>query len=67
LDLSKTIDQHFPASGSNCALKKGDNDDNDDNDEAYKTYIKKMLDEIHQHPLKNHKKQEAAKIQLTNF
>ncbi|CAB5507250.1 hypothetical protein AZO1586I_1795 [Bathymodiolus thermophilus thioautotrophic gill symbiont] len=21
LDLSKTIDQHFPASGSNCALK----------------------------------------------
>ncbi|VVH58526.1 hypothetical protein BAZOLSSOX_1277 [uncultured Gammaproteobacteria bacterium] len=37
-----------------------DKGDNDDNDEAYKTYIKKMLDEIHQHPLKNHKKQEAA-------
>ena len=34
--------------------------DKGDNDEAYKTYIKKMLDEIHQHPLKNHKKQEAA-------
>ncbi len=34
--------------------------DKDDNDEAYKTYIKKMLDEIHQHPLKNHKKQEVA-------
>ena len=34
--------------------------DKDDNDEAYKTYMKKMLDEIHQHPLKNHKKQEAA-------
>ncbi|CAB9539091.1 hypothetical protein BROOK1789B_348 [Bathymodiolus brooksi thiotrophic gill symbiont] len=33
--------------------------DKDDNDETYKTYMKKMLDEIHQHPLKNHKKQGA--------
>lgn len=33
--------------------------DKDDNDETYKTYMKKMLNEIHQHPLKNHKKQEA--------
>jgi hypothetical protein len=34
--------------------------DKDDNDETYKTYMKKMLNEIHQHPLKNHKKQETA-------
>ena len=33
--------------------------DKDDNDETYKTYMKKILDEIHQHPLKNHKKQET--------
>ncbi len=30
----------------------------DDSDTSYQIYIKKMLDEIHQHPLKNHKKQE---------
>ncbi len=33
--------------------------DKDDKDETYKTYMKKMLNEIHQHPLKNHKKQET--------
>lgn len=34
--------------------------DKNDNDETYKTYMEKMLNEIHQHPLKNHKKQEIA-------
>ncbi|SMN00798.1 hypothetical protein SPONL_1558 [uncultured Candidatus Thioglobus sp.] len=33
------------------------NDDETDN--SYQDYMKKMLDEIHQHPLKNHKKQET--------
>ena len=30
--------------------------DNDENDTSYQDYMKKMLDEIHQHPLRNHKK-----------
>ncbi|MBA5248751.1 MAG: hypothetical protein FE834_04345 [Gammaproteobacteria bacterium] len=35
-------------------LKSDDKDDT-----SYQDYMKKMLDEIHQHPLKNHKKQET--------
>ncbi|OIR25598.1 hypothetical protein [Bathymodiolus thermophilus thioautotrophic gill symbiont] len=31
---------------------------NDEKDTSYQDYMKKMLDEIHQHPLKNHKKQD---------
>ena len=29
---------------------------NDQSDSSYQNYVKKMLDEIHQHPLRNHKK-----------
>jgi hypothetical protein len=32
----------------------------DEQDTSYQDYMKKMLDEIHQHPLKNHKKQSNA-------
>ncbi|SHN92831.1 hypothetical protein [bacterium endosymbiont of Bathymodiolus sp. 5 South] len=32
----------------------------DDSDTSYQDYMKKMLDEIHQHPLKNHKRQEKV-------
>jgi hypothetical protein len=34
--------------------------DKDDNNEAYKTYMKKMLDEIHQHPVKTKGNQAQA-------
>ena len=32
----------------------------DDSDTSYQDYMKKMLNEIHQHPLKNHKRQEKV-------
>lgn len=32
------------------------------NDTSYQDYIKKILDEIHQHPLRNYKKQESVTI-----
>jgi hypothetical protein len=34
--------------------------DNDASNENYREYIKKILDEIHQHPLRNYKKQAAV-------
>lgn len=32
----------------------------DENDTSYQDYIKKILDEIHQHPLRDHKQQESV-------
>ncbi|CAC9538160.1 hypothetical protein [uncultured Gammaproteobacteria bacterium] len=34
----------------------------DETDKSYQNYMQKMLDELHNHPLKNHKKQEESAI-----
>jgi hypothetical protein len=36
----------------------------DEKDDSYQKYITKMLNEIHQHPLKNHKKQEYKNVNI---
>lgn len=46
-------------------LKNG-NDDGNGADASYQNYMTKILDEIHRHPLQNHKKQEDDNLQ-TNF
>ena len=41
-------------------------DPEDPTDTSYQEYVKKMLDEIHQHPLKNHKKHSDRHSPITN-
>ena len=39
----------------------------DPSDTSYQEYVKKMLDEIHQHPLKNHKKHSGRHSPITKI